>query len=63
MPIYNAIVFTGDINIGNKGFVKYRKINNLNRFNNFINEKYPEWKFYNLYDHKTKQKIDVIKSK
>jgi hypothetical protein len=63
MPIYNAIVFTGDINIGNKGYVKYRKINNLQRFNIFLNKKYPEWKFYNLYDNKTKQKIDLIKSK
>jgi hypothetical protein len=63
MPIYNAIVFTGDINIGNKGYVKYRKINNLQRFNIFLNNKYPEWKFYNLYDNKTKQKIDIIKSK
>jgi hypothetical protein len=63
MPVYNAIVFTGDINIGNKGYVKYRKINNLQRFNIFLNKKYPEWKFYNLYDYKTKQKIDVIKPK
>jgi hypothetical protein len=60
---YNAIVFTGDLNLGNEGFIKYRKIHSLNKFEKFITDKYPYWRFYTIYDNQTKEKINVIKRK
>jgi len=59
--VYNVILFTNDINTGNNGFVKYRKIDNLERFKKFIDTQYPKWVFATLYDNKTKEKIGVIK--
>jgi hypothetical protein len=59
---YNAIVFTDDTKIGNKGYITYHKINDLIKFNKFITEKYPNWKFYTTYDNKTKEKLEVIKA-
>jgi hypothetical protein len=58
---YNAIVFTGDVNLGNEGFITYHKVHSLTKFEKFINEEYPYWRFYTLYDHATKRKIEVIK--
>lgn len=61
--MYNAIVNVGDINIGNKGYMKYRKISSLERFKLFLGNKYPNWIFANVYDSETKEKLCVIKSK
>lgn len=59
--MYNAIVNVGDISIGNKGYIKYRKISHLERFRLFLNGKYSKWIFATVYDHETKEKIEVIK--
>lgn len=61
--VYNAIVFTDDLKIGQKGYITYHKINDLIKFQSFITDKYPNWKFYTTYDNKTKAKLDVIKAK
>lgn len=61
MKCYNAIVNVGDANVGNKGYIKYRKITSLERFKLFLNGKYPDWVFANVYDNETKLKIKVIK--
>jgi hypothetical protein len=58
--IFNIIVFTGNKLIGNDGFVKYRKVNDINKFVSFISNKYPLWKFATIYDNVTKDKIKVI---
>lgn len=57
---FNAIVNTGNPEIGNKGFITYHKQTNLTRFKAFIATKYPEWRFATLYDRKTNEKA-VIK--
>jgi hypothetical protein len=59
--IYNAIVNVGDVSIGNNGYIKYRKISHLERFKSFLGSKYPLWVFATVYDHETKEKIEVIK--
>jgi len=46
---FNAIVFTGNTSVGNKGYVKYRKVWWRDRFMRFINRKYPGWRFMWLY--------------
>lgn len=59
--VYNIIIFTNDINIGNKGYITYHKVNSLSNFIEFANKTYPDWKFLTLYNHATKEKIEVIK--
>jgi hypothetical protein len=59
--VLNAVVFVGDINTGNKGYITYHKISSLERFKIFLGDKYPQWKFATIYDHLTKSKIEVIK--
>lgn len=59
--IFNVIVYTGSDTIGNNGYVKYRKVNSINKFRIFINSKYPNWKFATIYDNTTKEKISIIK--
>lgn len=59
--LYNAIVFVGDKTIGNEGYIKYRKITSLEKFKLFLNGKYPQWVFSNVYDNETKVKLGVIK--
>jgi hypothetical protein len=59
--VYNVIVNVGNESLFNKGYITYHKVNNLNKFIAFINSKYPNWIFANVYDHKTKQKIETIK--
>lgn len=53
---FNAIVCTGDISIGNNGFVQYRKQTNIERLRAYFNNKYPRWTFVTIYDRKTNEK-------
>ena len=53
---FNAIVFTGNKQLGNQGFVQYHKQTSLERFRTFLNSKYPAWRFMTLYDRKTNEK-------
>jgi hypothetical protein len=58
---YDVIVCTGDESKGNNGFIKYRKVTNLDRLSKFLNDKYPSWKFANVYNKKTKEKEGMLK--
>jgi hypothetical protein len=57
---FNAIVYTGNVNNGNKGFIQYRKQTNLNRIKTFCDTKYPQWVFMTIYDRITNEK-EIIK--
>lgn len=59
--VFNIIIFTGNITTGNKGYVTYHKVNSIQSFRKFANEKYPQWKFATIYNNSTKEKIEVIK--
>jgi|APGre2960657444_1045066.scaffolds.fasta_scaffold42521_3 hypothetical protein len=59
--VYNAIVFTDDLKVGQNGYITYHKINNLIKFKNFITRKYPNWKFATVYNNVTKEKLEIIK--
>lgn len=59
--VYNAIVFTGDQAKGNNGFITYRKINSLQKFELFITKEFPHWKWYTFFDNKTKAKLGIKK--
>ena len=63
MKQYNAIVYTGDKTTGNDGYVKYRKISNVDRFINFITNKFPQWVFFNLYDKATNEKTCIKRNR
>lgn len=58
---YNVILFTNDLNVGAKGFVKYRKVSSIQKFKVFANQQFPKWTFATIYDNETKEKIEVIK--
>jgi len=55
MKNFDAIVFTGNLNIGNNGYIKYRKQSNESRLLEFIKSKYPDWKFIRMIDRVTKE--------
>ena len=57
---FNAIVCTGDLTSGNKGFICYRKQTSLERLKTYLAAKYPAWRFMTIYDRKTNDK-EVIK--
>ena len=57
---FNAIVCTGDIKTGNKGFITFRKQCSLERLKTYFNTKYKDWRFVTIYDRKTNDK-EVIK--
>jgi len=40
---------------------EYPNITNLSKFKIFLNEKYPNWVYFNLYDGHTKDFIEHIK--
>ena len=58
---FNIIINTGDEALGNKGYIKYRKVSSVPKFKLFAASKYPLWKFATVYDKKTREKIEVIK--
>jgi hypothetical protein len=58
---YNIIIFTGNIEVGNKGFITYHKVSSIPKFIEFAAKTYPDWKFANVYDKKTRAKVDTIK--
>jgi len=57
---FNAIVCTGDIKQGNKGFITFRKQSSLERLKTHFDKTYPLWRFVTLYDRKTNEK-ELIK--
>ena len=36
--------------VGNKDFVKY-KVNNLVKFTKFLDDKFPNWRWFNVYEY------------
>ena len=59
---FNAIVFTGNTELGNKGFITYRKQTSIKRFETFVNDKFPKWKWITIYDRKTNEKTIIKKT-
>lgn len=59
--IYNIIIFTDNLKLGNKGYITYHKVNSLDKFIIFANQTYPDWKFATIYNNATREKIEVIK--
>ena len=42
--------------VGNEKFVKYR-VNNLIKFASFLDKQFKEWRFFNVYDRKTRKQL------
>lgn len=57
----NIIINTGNETLGNKGYVKYNDVSSLEKFRALVNEKYPRWIFFTVYDKNTRVKLEVIK--
>lgn len=57
---YTAIIFTGDKNIGNEGFVKWHSVTSLTKLPASVMKYYPLAKWVNVYSKSTKQKVDFI---
>lgn len=49
--------YTIIIKINSNTFVKYRQVHSLPRFYKFMGAKFKEWKFINIYDRETRQKL------
>ena len=52
MALYTIIT-----KVGEQRFVKYRNVSNLLRFTDFLDKKFPTWKYFNVYDKKSKKQI------
>ena len=59
---FNCILFTGNDSLGNKGFITYRKVHKLEKFILFINRKFPDWLFFNVFDNRDKKFLKCIKN-
>lgn len=57
---FTAIIYTGDNNIGNQGFVKWRSVTNITKLKDSVLKYYPLAKWVNVYSKSTKQKVDFI---
>jgi len=42
--------------VGNENFVKYN-VNNLRKFTEFLDKNFKDWRWFNVYDKKTKQQL------
>lgn len=45
------------VKIGDTDFVKYRYVDNLVKFTDFLDRKYPNWRYMNVFDRDTKEQI------
>ena len=52
MALYTIIT-----KVGKDQFVKYRNVSNLIRFTSFLDNKFPTWKYFNVYDKSSKKQI------
>lgn len=59
--LFTVIIFTGDSTTGRNGFIKYRNVNNINKFKKFACEKFPRWRFATVYDKISRRKLELIK--
>lgn len=57
---YTAIICTGDKTKGVDGFIKWRNVTNLDRLKNNVRTLYPKATFINVYDKKTRDKVELI---
>lgn len=44
-------------------FLKYRNVNNLLRFTAFLDSKHSRWRWFNVYDKKTRQQLASFTNK
>ena len=42
-------------------FIKYRNVTNLDTLQSYLDRKFPDWRFINVYDDKTKEFVECIK--
>ena len=60
--MYNCIVKYQDgvsyfTDTPNFKFITYHKVSNLIKFTGFIDRKFPDWKYFNVFDAKTRQPV------
>jgi len=49
--------YTCIVKVSPDHFIKYRNVGNLLRFAAFLDAKFPEWKYCNVYSKKSKKQI------
>ena len=49
--------------VSNTDFVKYRTVSNLVSFTKFLDEKFPDWRFINVFDKKTDKQLTSFTKK
>jgi len=57
---FNCLTKVGNVNgvpAGNNGFITFHTVTNLIKFTAFLDEKYPDWRYFNVYDKNTKSKL------
>jgi hypothetical protein len=45
------------VKVGNEKFIKYEHVDNLIRFTAFLDTKFPDWRYMNVFDRKTHKQI------
>ena len=61
MKLYNIIAHVPNNTEVTNGYIKYRNINSLERWERFLNKKFPTWRFYNVYEKESKDLLKTIK--
>ena len=56
-----CIVKVGGTPLGGGSFKKWH-VNNLKKFIDFLNREYPNWRYFNVYDKKSKVQIGSFSS-
>ncbi len=49
--------YTVIIKVGAEHFVKYHAVNNLIRLTSYLDSRFPDWKYFNVYDKKTRRQV------
>jgi hypothetical protein len=58
---FNVIINTGDEHAGMNGYITWHKVSNLDKCRAAITRKYPGWRFATVFDHRSREKLKVIK--
>lgn len=51
------MLYTIIVKVSNTDFVKYRNVSDIKRFTSFIDNKFPGWRWFNVFDKNTKEQV------
>jgi hypothetical protein len=57
------MLYTIIVKINNTDFAKYRNVSDIKRFTDFIDNKFPNWRWFNVFDKNTKVQVSSYTKK